>query len=194
MSKPAKAEYQEIVENDNETQRLTDSNIEQEQMDTGEQLKINIKQISEESDTSNINNTFLNLNIKKLKGLESIKCKSPTPEPAPMLTEKIIREEESLNCFLCTNLITFPNLYEFQCHLGLQHYRQQIADTYLPPRINTSPFPCTICIKESGKKVSFDYETFLIIHLATSHNCCIEFVEKNIEMLSGIANKLRNAY
>ena len=159
-------------------------------MDTEEQSKIKKEQISLESDTYNINNTLFNPNSEELKGLESIMCHSPVQAIA--MAEQIIKEEESMNCFLCTDLITLPNLYEYQRHLGLQHYRQQIADTYLPPGNTKAPFSCIICFKESGNKITFGYETFLIIHLATRHNCCIEFAETSVEMLLGTIHKLRN--
>ena len=189
-SEHAKAECQEIDQNDNKIQSLTDCNNELEQMDTEEPLKIKIEQLSLESDIYNINNTMFNPNSEELKGLESIMCNSPTQ--ATTMTEQIIKEEESINCLLCTNLITFPNLYEYQRHLGLIHYRQQITDTYLPPGNTKSPFSCVVCLNESGNKISFGYETFLIIHLATRHNCCIEFAETNVDMLLGTIHKLRN--
>ena len=85
---------------------------------------------------------------------------------------------DNIPCLICDN-VDFPNLYEYQRHLALSHFKEEISLYYLPDKIETN-FPCKVCRRDSNRTIAFANETFLIIHLATFHNCCVEFASKAV--------------
>jgi hypothetical protein len=116
-----------------------------------------------------------------------------TATTSTIATANQIIKQEQIQCLLCSSTSTFSSYYGYQRHLGLQHFRQQIADTYLPSK-SVAPFSCGICQIGTGQEMSFNFETFLIIHLATSHNCCIDFADENLEMqLRDLPNENQSA-
>ena len=91
---------------------------------------------------------------------------------------------KNIPCLLCKT-VDFPSLYEYQRHLALSHFKDEISAIYLADQ-NETKFTCTVCLGDSNRTMTFAYRTFLIIHLATYHNCCLEFASKTI------INQLKN--
>ena len=83
-----------------------------------------------------------------------------------------------LPCLLCGNIF-FPSLFEYQRHLAFSHFSENISSIYLPDK-NETKFTCTVCLRDSNKTMVFANKTFLILHLATFHNCCLEFASETV--------------
>ena len=79
---------------------------------------------------------------------------------------------ELICCLICSNQ-TFPNLREYQRHLALTHFQKDIVNKYVPENASGSPYSCVLCPVDF--KLSFSYSSFLVIHLSTVHNCCLQF-------------------
>ena len=93
-----------------------------------------------------------------------------------------IKEEgdisDNIKCLICHN-VDFPSLYEYQRHLALSHFKEEISLYHLSDKIEAK-CTCTVCLRDSNRTIAFVNETFLIIHLATFHNCCLEFASKAV--------------
>ena len=156
-----------------------------------------------------INSKFNSDGIQHCTSLSTVITSSDTFDPRPFNSSQFIKEKmdsqndafknpgqievqikeeqdlpKNIPCLLCKN-VNFPSLYEYQRHLALSHFKEEIISIYLADQ-NETKFTCTVCQGDSNRTMTFAYRTFLIIHLATYHNCCLEFASKTI------INQLKN--
>ena len=89
----------------------------------------------------------------------------------PQLGDQIAQ----ISCLLCSN-IYFSSLYDYQRHMALSHFKDEIISRYLeqPKSENSSTYLCVFC------HMSFGSSSFLVIHLATVHNCCQQFANQEL--------------
>jgi hypothetical protein len=112
----------------------------------------------------------------KLPSTESTSVSDEPPSTSNIKSES----NDPILCLLCSDR-DFPNMYEYQRHLALSHFREQIAKKYFPASSKSSEsFSCDLCNSKPGQEVKFFYSTFLAIHLSTVHDCCDEFATSEL--------------